>query len=106
MRNALMPLLLVLAANTQSPPQGYGTELRVLPAGAGSVLLEPTGSVVYCTGTDLVRAVSGQATTLIHFSSFVFGSFTRSVGAAGILFGESSNGGLWLVPPTGSPRLL
>lgn len=106
MRPVAVALLSTVSLLAQSPPAGYQSALRTLPAGAGAPCLLPDGTLVYCTGTALVAERNGTPTPLLQFPGFVFGSFTRDLGAAGLLFGESTNGGLWLLPPNANPRLL
>lgn len=85
----------------QQAPAGYTVARTTLPPGATAVQQTPAG-LVYCTGTTLELLPPGQpATTLLVLPGFVFGSFTLPVGSTHVLFGESSNNQLWLVPLAG-----
>lgn len=110
MRRHLFALLLAAPLAAQSLESGYVTEeLVTLPDGAGNVLALPNhGGVVFFTGTDLVLQARGASRSLLTLPSQVFGSFTIEVGPGLLLFGEGSNGDLWLVPlaPALAPRVL
>lgn len=85
----------------QQVPPGYTVARATLPPGATAVQQTQAG-LVYCTGTTLELLPPGQpATTLLTLPGFVFGSFTLPVGSTHVLFGESSNNQLWLVPLAG-----
>jgi hypothetical protein len=104
LKTALLCLAPCLGA--QSVPEGYQNKLITLPKEAGNVLVTAAG-VIYFTGKDLVRDNGKTKTTLLSFQSSTFGSFTRAVGNTHVLFGESSGGGIYLVPLIGgSPRKL
>ncbi|MCR9246442.1 MAG: hypothetical protein NXI31_15520 [bacterium] len=97
--------LAALGANTsaQTLPEGLASQTRGLPANAGNVLtLGGPGGTAWFDGMDLVRRTGTQQTTLLTFGTPVFGSFTIRAGAGNLLFGESSMGGLWLVPLNGT----
>jgi len=85
----------------QQAPAGYTVARTALPPGATAVQQTAAG-LVYCTGSSLELRPPGQpATTLLALPGFVFGSFTLPVGSTHVLFGESSNNQLWLVPLAG-----
>lgn len=89
------------ALAAQQAPAGYTVARTPLPPGATAVQ-QTTAGLVYCTGTTLELRPPGQpATTLLALPGFVFGSFTLPVGSTHVLFGESSNNRLWLVPLAG-----
>jgi hypothetical protein len=109
MTRHLVPLLVsvtaALAAQTIEP--GWRHAVQELPAGAGSTLVLERG-VVWFTGTRLVLHERNVTRDLLAFASNTFASFTVVVDEHHVLFGESSRGGIWLVPlaPTGTPRQL
>lgn len=85
----------------QQPPAGYTVGRTNVPAGA-TALQQTAAGLVYCTGTTLELQPPGQPpTTLLALPGFAFGSFTLLVGSTHVLFGESSNNALWLVPLAG-----
>ncbi|MGA0869046.1 MAG: hypothetical protein ACO3UM_08950, partial [Planctomycetota bacterium] len=104
--------LAVCSLQAQSVEPGYRTASVIpLPPGTGQVtVLDGDAGVVWFDGTRLVlRDASGAQRELLSFGSPVFGSFSLQVGPTEVLFGESSNGDLWLVStvPNGrAPRLL
>lgn len=100
--HVLTTMAITLAAlAAQQVPAGYAVARTTLPAGATAVQQTAAG-LVYCTGTTLELQPPGQpATTLLAVPGFVFGSFTVPVGTTHVLFGESSNNQLWLVPLAG-----
>jgi hypothetical protein len=82
---------------------GFNATTASLPAGTNNVLTTDTGRI-YFDGLNLTYAVNGSAPqALLTFGSYTFGSFTTPVGATKVLFGESSNGGIWSVPLNGLP---
>jgi hypothetical protein len=100
-RHVLTMATMLAALAAQQAPAGYAVARTTLPAGATAVQQTAAG-LVYCTGTTLELQPPGQpATTLLALPGFVFGSFTLPVGASHVLFGESSNNQLWLVPLAG-----
>jgi len=105
-------LLMTTALQAQSIEAGYRTaDVITLPAGSGQVaILDGDAGFVWFDGTRLMlRDAVGAQRELLSFSSSVFGSFTLQVSPTQVLFGESSNGDLWLVStvPNGQgPRLL
>lgn len=104
--NRLRVLSLFLLATlvpAQSLPEGYDAAVESLPANAGNVLALAPGQTVWFDGTDLVLRGLGQQRSLLTFQTPVFGSFTLRAGPGRILFGESSTGGIWLVPVNGAP---
>jgi hypothetical protein len=104
--------LTIHSAPAQSVEAGYRTdEVIALPAGTGQVaVLDGDAGIVWFDGTRLVlRDAAGAQRELLAFGAPVFGSFTLQVGPTEVLFGESSNGDLWLVStvPNGrAPRVL
>lgn len=87
--------------SAQQSPEGYSAQMSPLPAGAGQVLTTALGKV-YFNGSDLMLDDGLSAQSLLTFASSTFGSFTAPIGSTRVLFGESSNGGLWSVPLDGS----
>ncbi len=83
--------------SAQTLEEGYKSQTTTLPAGAGQVYTMPSGTV-YFTGTKLVLDNQKGTRDLLTFPSSVYGSFTVSAGRDALLFGESSNGTIWLVP--------
>ena len=110
MIRVVLPLLALAAAPAQSIEDGYGANVLTLPAGSHAVLsLTGPDALAYFTGTDLVLEESGGRRRLLTFPSPVFGSFTVEISPGLLLFGENSNGELWLVPRSstgGSARKL
>ena len=108
----LIPLVAVATAlsatqtaSGQQLTEGYSATTTALPAGAGQALTTSNG-VVYFDGFDLSYAIPNSTPqTLLAFPALTFGSFTIPVGATKVLFGESSNGGIWSVPLNGQPPL-
>jgi hypothetical protein len=98
---AVLSLIAASALPAQGVPEGYRSTTVPLLMGATSTHMMRDRSVIYFTGTELVRDSGSQKKTLLRFSSPVFGSFTRPMGDA-LLFGESSNGDLYLVDPEGT----
>jgi hypothetical protein len=97
---AVLGTALVLSA--QQIREGYASRVDALPAADGNVLVLPNGGVVSFDGSDLWHRPPGQpATSLLHFASPVFGSFTIDAGGGDVLFGENLTGGLWRVPLQG-----
>lgn len=101
LRQLLALSLPITALAAQQAPAGYGVVRTNVPAGA-TALQQTAAGLVYCTGTTLELQPPGQpATTLLALPGFVFGSFSLPIGATHVLFGESSNNALWLVPLAG-----
>lgn len=102
-------LLLAVSAGLALPAQqlaeGYAESTATLPAGVGS-FLETAFGTVYFDGVDLMLDPGTGGSSLLTFPSFTFGSFSAPIGATEVLFGESSNGGIWLVPLNGLPAQL
>lgn len=81
--------------------EGYAESNVALPAGTNNVLTTSFGTV-YFDGMNLVlHAPPAQPQTLLTYASQTFGSFTAPIGTTRVLFGESSNGGIWNVPLNG-----
>jgi hypothetical protein len=104
------PILLLAATAgiclpAQQVAEGYAQTTATLPAGTGS-FLETTFGTVYFDGFDLMLDPGTGGTSLLTFPSFTFGSFSAPIGATEVLFGESSNGGIWTVPLNGLPAQL
>ena len=95
-----VPLSPHLAA--QSFPEGYQAFVVSLPKEASNVLVTAAG-MIYFTGRDLVRDNGKTKTSLLSFKTSIFGSFTKYVDDQHVLFGESSNGDIYLVPTSGGP---
>ncbi len=91
----------------QQLAEGFHATTTPLPAGTNNVLTTATGRL-YFDGFDLMHAVNGSTSqSLLTFASYTFGSFTTAIGATKVLFGESSNGGIWSVPLNGlAPQLI
>lgn len=86
-------------AQSQDLEEGYATQIHSLPPGAGQVLTLPDlAARVYFDGNALVLDEGGVLRTLLSFPSFTFGSFTIRRNSDSLLFGESSTGGIWIVP--------
>ncbi len=104
-RSCLPSLACLLASllPCQQLPEGYVADLRALPAGTGTALQTPSGLVAF-DGTRLLLHAPGLAPqVLLQLPSFAFGSFAIQAGPDRVLFGESSNGALWLVPLDPAP---
>jgi hypothetical protein len=95
-------LSLPFALTAQTLPEGYKASVVPLPKDAGNVLVSAAG-VIYFTGKDLIRDDGKTRTSLLSFQTPVFGSFTKNVDDQHVLFGESSNGDIYLVPTAGGP---
>jgi hypothetical protein len=101
-----LPLVGLFALSwTKAPAQqlaeGQQSTLQSLPSNQGQVLTVPAGLVAF-DGFTLTLTPSGQpAQTLLQFPNLRFGSFTIDVGGGRVLFGESLNNTLWLVPLAG-----
>ena len=96
---------LALSLSAQQSPEGYSNQAASLPSGAGQVLTTASGTVFF-TGTELVLDNGFNTQTLLTFASPTFGSFTAPIGSTRVLFGESSNGGVWSVALDGSSAQL
>lgn len=98
---------LTASATSQTTEQGYANKVTDLPDGSGQTL-DLGFAKVYFTGTELVLQRGSTKRSLLKFQKAVFGSFTIRAGSDSLLFGESSNGGIWRVPlsSTGTPKLL
>jgi len=102
---ALLPAAISGFAPAQQSPEGYQAASSSLPAGAGNVL-ETAQGTLYFDGFQLQLDPGGGGVALLTFPSFTFGSFSAPIGATEVLFGESSNGGIWSVPLNGAPAQL
>ncbi|MEC9047561.1 MAG: hypothetical protein VYA51_06065 [Planctomycetota bacterium] len=97
---------LTLSLSAQQVAEGYSNGTNSLAAGAGNVLVTSLGTV-YFDGNDLMKVDGNSSQSLLTFASYTFGSFTSPIGSNKVLFGESSNGGIWSVPLNGgSPQLV
>ncbi|MCA8974196.1 MAG: hypothetical protein KDC98_05710 [Planctomycetes bacterium] len=108
-----LPKIATLVACTlclpaQTVPEGYAAQTQPLPANVTQVLAlggTQSGSTVAFDGTTLtLRGLGGQH-TLLTFPASVFGAFLIQVDSTRVLLGESSGGGIWLVPLSGTPPL-
>lgn len=98
-------LFLTLPATSQQLSEGFAETIATLPAGASQTLTTGSG-VIYFDGFDLTYAIPNTTPqTLLSFPTLTFGSFTTAIGSTRVLFGESSNGGLWTIPLNGQPAL-
>lgn len=98
-------LLSALPMAAQQLTEGLSETISALPAGTSNVFTTSNG-VIYFDGLDLTYAVNASTPQpLLSFASYTFGSFTTPIGATKVLFGESSNGGIWSVPLNGQPPL-
>lgn len=99
--------LILSPLSAQQTAEGYSETIATLPAGAGNVLTTANGRIWF-DGFNLMHDSGGPTPqTLLTFASFTFGSFTAPIGATKVLFGESSNGGIWSVPLNGTaPQLI
>ncbi|MBK8979204.1 MAG: hypothetical protein IPM29_25185 [Planctomycetes bacterium] len=106
----IVPLLTTaLALPAQTLESGYTATVRPLPpAVSAPLVLDRQGTVVYFTGTELRLDDGRSVRTLLALPAPTFGSFTIRVGPGELLFGESGQGDLWLVPlaATATPRRL
>jgi len=84
----------------QSPVDGYTHDLRALPP-SSTTALQLGPDTVYFDGFGLVLDQGGPAPTLLLSTGAVFASFAIPIDGQRLLFGESSNGNLWIVPLTG-----
>lgn len=93
--------------SAQQLTEGFSATTATLPAGTGNVLTTDLGRI-YFDGIDLTFDGNGSMSpvSLLTFNSYTYGSFTTPIGATEVLFGESSNGGIWSVPLNGSPPQL
>lgn len=104
-RALLATALTATTLSAQNLTEGFAETTTPLPGGTGNVLTTATGTI-YFDGFDLVHAVNGATPqSLLTYASYTFGSFTTPIGATKVLFGESSNGGIWSVPLNGQPAL-
>ena len=106
MTNLTRTLLLALAslatATAQTLEPGYAAVPQNLPTGTNHALYLPDqDAVVTFDGIALILDDGVAPRTLLSFNSFTFGSFIRRIDAQHLLFGESSNGDLWLVDLVG-----
>ncbi|MFM1874180.1 MAG: hypothetical protein RL398_3602 [Planctomycetota bacterium] len=94
--------VLPAALSAQQLQPGYGSGIRALPVGTGNLLRVPGGGTVSFDGSQLLLERQGQTPiALLTFPTPVFGSFSMLVDQGNLLFGESSNQDLWLVPLNG-----
>ncbi len=92
-------LLLSSVISAQGISEGYGSQTRSLPAGSSNVLSLPDlDAEVYFDGISLILEENGVTRSLLDFTGLTFGSFTIRIDAERLLFGESSSGGIWIVP--------
>lgn len=92
------------SAIAQALPEGLQSHSTSLPPTAGAVHVTPAGDVVYFDGVALWRqSTAPQPQLLLRLPTFAFWSFTISVGANHVLFGENSTGAIWRVPLAGPP---
>ena len=97
---------LSLSLQAQQIAEGYSSDTNTLANGAGNVLETAFGTVSF-DGLELTLTSSNGTQTLLTFPSNTFGSFTAPIGANRVLFGESSNDGIWSVPLNGgTPQLV
>jgi|GEM_PF-5386274 len=95
-----------LTVSAQQIAEGYSSNTTSLPSGAGNVLKTAFGTV-YFDGTELKLDTGASTQSLLTFPSSVFGSFTAPIGNNKVLFGESSNNGIWSVTLNGgAPQLV
>lgn len=82
--------------SAQQLNEGFQGSVSALPAGAGNVLTINNGKV-YFDGFDLTYDGNGSSSpfSLLSYASYTFGSFSVAIGSTEVLFGESSNGGIW-----------
>lgn len=92
----------------QKLEQGYQSGVRGLASGDAQVAVAGAGRIVYFNGSELICDDSVSQVVLLSFATPVFGSFTVQVSPTEVLFGESSNQGIWKVPFVGGgqPTLL
>ena len=90
----------------QSLEEGYAAAVRPLPNDTSNPFVLDATRTVYFTGTRLVLDNGVSPRDLLTLPTQVFGSFTIAINASTLLFGENSQGGIWLVPSSGTPRLL
>lgn len=88
----------------QQLTEGFQESVSALPAGTSNVLTLTSGKV-YFDGFDLTYVGNGpsSALSLLSFPSYTFGSFSAAIGSTEVLFGESSNGGIWKLGLNGQP---
>lgn len=99
---SLLVAALPAALSAQQIAEGIASQVVPLPTAASCPLALGVDDHVWFDGTDLWRATAAQPPqSLLHLPSFVFGSFTVPVGAGLLLFGETTNHRLWLVPLQG-----
>ncbi|MBL8748137.1 MAG: hypothetical protein JNK78_03185 [Planctomycetes bacterium] len=91
-------------ARGQQLPEGFRHEASPLPLAASTVFVRSNGDVVTFDGRHLVLAATGQpARVLLILPTTAFGSFVIEPSLGTLVFGENSNGGVWVVPIAG-PR--
>ncbi|MGE0142185.1 MAG: hypothetical protein AB7I19_10025 [Planctomycetota bacterium] len=95
-----------LAAQTLEP--GYSATATTLPNGTSlNLKLVDLRADVRFDGTSVVFDDGRSTSTLLTFPAFTFGSFLVRTSASTVLFGESSQGDLYLLPLNGgAPRVL
>ncbi len=89
--------LLGATVAAQTIAEGYASEIRALPNGASAPVLLDQGQV-YFSGNSLDLDNGKSSRSLLSFANPVFASFTLQLDEGNLLFGESSTGGIWLVP--------
>lgn len=107
LRSIFSPVATALATllPAQQTTEGYHAVAASLPAGTGNVL-ETTQGTLYFDGFQLLLDAGSGGVSLLTFPSYTFGSFSAPIGATEVLFGESSNGGIWSIPLNGGPAQL
>jgi hypothetical protein len=93
--------LLAGAGHSQQLQAGLQATTQSLPAGSGNVLHTPNGVVVFDGLALRLLPPNQPPQTLLQFATSRFGSFTLAAGPQHVLFGESSNNEVWLVPLQG-----
>jgi len=106
--HALATLVALAAAPVaaQQATEGYAEQVRPLSAGTTQIrtltlLGHGGGGEIYFDGTALVLTGIGSPRQLLTFAAPVFGSFLIEADHGQVLFGESTTGGVWLVPLNG-----
>jgi len=93
---------LLAPASAQRLDAGYQASARSLTSGDAQVTVVSEGRVIFFDGQQLILDDGVRQNVLLSFPSPVFGSFTVQVSPTEVLFGESSNQGIWKVPFAGS----
>ncbi len=91
-------------ARAQQLPEGFRHGASPLPLTAATVFVRSNGDVVTFDGRRLVLTTTGQPPRiLLVVPTTSFGSFVVEPSPGTLVFGENSNGGIWVVPIAG-PR--